>query len=330
MPSPLVTIVTPSFNQGHFLKRTIDSVLRQTYPNIQYLVIDGGSRDETVELLRSYGDRFFWLSEPDGGQSHAINKGMSRAEGEILAYLNSDDVLVPDAVETAVRHFQSHPDWDMIYGEAEYIGENDESLGLYPTNDFSGPRLMQECYICQPAAFWRRDVARKVGPFNETLNCSLDYEYWLRILQVGGTIVRVPELLACSRIYPATKTMSLRERIFREIIRIQQDLYGFVQLAPFDALWHHRCKEKQRGWARKIGWFPLSSVTLGILNYLWTNRNSFPWTSVAGLWRGLKFLALRKWEHRPDSQRDIIRFVTSARAVPVSSSDPADRPRVSA
>ncbi|MFO0964057.1 MAG: glycosyltransferase family 2 protein [Gemmataceae bacterium] len=129
---PLVSIVTPSFNQGRFIRRTIDSVLSQDYPRIEYVVIDGGSTDETIDVLRSYGSRLEWVSEKDRGQSHAINKGLSRTKGAIVAYLNSDDTLAPGAVATAARHFQEHPDWDLIYGEGEYIDEEDKALGLYP------------------------------------------------------------------------------------------------------------------------------------------------------------------------------------------------------
>ncbi len=106
---PLVSIVTPSYNQGRFLKRTIDSVLMQSYPNIQYVVIDGGSTDESIEILRSYRDRFYWVSEPDRGQTNAINKGLARANGEILAYLNSDDILAPRAIERVVQYLQKTP-----------------------------------------------------------------------------------------------------------------------------------------------------------------------------------------------------------------------------
>lgn len=291
MPSsfPLVTLVTPSFNQGRFIRRTIESVLNQSYPHIEYLVLDGGSRDESLDILASYGSRFSWVSEKDRGQAHAINKGLSQAKGEIFAYLNSDDVILPHAVEIAVRHFQENSDWDLIYGAAEYIDEVDQSLGPYPTHDYSWPRLMQYCYLCQPATFWRASIARKVGAFNETLHCCLDYEYWLRVARTGGKLVRVPELLAQSRIYPSTKTLALREKVYGETIRIQQDLVGFVELGPFYGLWRHRCKENKQGWAGKLGWLPLTSPTLATLHYLWHNAGqAYPWRTLGGLWRGLK------------------------------------------
>src|SRR5687767_5938727 len=113
---PLVSIVTPSFNQGRFLRRTIESVMNQGYPHIEYLVFDGGSSDESIEVLRSYGERFFWRSQPDRGQTNAINQGLQRARGEIVAYLNSDDVLLPGAVAAVVSYFEKNLDWDLLYG----------------------------------------------------------------------------------------------------------------------------------------------------------------------------------------------------------------------
>src|SRR5438270_571819 len=115
---PIVSMVTPSFNQGRFLRRTIDSVLSQDYPHVEYLVFDGGSTDESIDVLRSYGDRFLWTSERDRGQTDAINKGLRRAKGDILAYLNSDDVLLPGAIATVAEHFRKNPAWDVVYGNA--------------------------------------------------------------------------------------------------------------------------------------------------------------------------------------------------------------------
>lgn len=150
---PLVSIVTPSFNQGRFLKRTIDSVLSQNYPHIEYIVIDGGSTDDSVNILSSYTDRFFWISEPDNGQTHAINKGIKRAKGEILAYLNSDDVLTPGAIQKVVDFFLNDPHCDMVYGQADYIDEQDNIIGTYRTDEYSFNRLAKDCMICQPSAF---------------------------------------------------------------------------------------------------------------------------------------------------------------------------------
>ena len=243
-PSPLVSIITPSYNQGRFLKRTIDSVLEQTYPHIEYFVIDGGSKDESLEVLRSYGTRFNWVSEPDNGQTGAINKGLRKANGEILAYLNSDDVLSPDTIEKVVRFFQQNPGCDMVYGNADYIDEDDTVIGRYNTAEYSFDRLVEDCMVCQPAAFWQRRIANRIGLFDEHLNFTMDYDYWLRIAKSGGNICYLPDKLACSRLYPETKTLSSRTDIYREIFAICRKHAGYVHLSYFQGFWHHLIYEK--------------------------------------------------------------------------------------
>lgn len=227
---PLVSIVTPSYNQGKFLRRTIESVLGQTYPNIDYMVMDGGSKDESVEILRSYGDRFPWVSEPDGGQTHAINKGLARARGQILAYLNSDDILLPDAVEKVVAHFARNPGLDLVYGDADYIDVDGRVTHRYASDAYSMRRLMRDCMVCQPAAFWTRRIVEKVGLFDETAQWAMDYEYWLRIAKAGAAIEFVPEVIAQSRLYAETKTKSGRDKIFREVFRVCKKHGGYVHL----------------------------------------------------------------------------------------------------
>jgi len=241
---PLVTIVTPSYNQGCFLKRTIESVLNQTYPKIEYMVMDGGSSDESIEILKSYGDRFFWISEKDKGQTNAINKGFARSQGEILAYLNSDDVLQPEAVEIAVNFLLDHPEVDLIYGEADYIDREDHVTGRYPTREYAFNYLIGEDFICQPATFWRRQIAERVGPFDESLHIVMDYDYWLRVAKAGGKITHINEILACSRQYPETKTLSARERVFSEIMKISKKHLGYVHPNYFFGLWNHRIWER--------------------------------------------------------------------------------------
>src|SRR5262245_29974254 len=178
---PRVSIITPSFNQAHFLRRTVESVLGQSYPHVEYIVVDGGSTDGTVEVLQSYGHQLTWVSEPDRGQSAAINKGLSWARGEVLAYLNSDDVLLPGAVARVVAHLTANPHCDLVYGRAHYIDEHDQVVGAYHTDDYSFARLMHDCCICQPAAFWRRRIQDRVGAFDEALDYAMDYDYWLRV-----------------------------------------------------------------------------------------------------------------------------------------------------
>lgn len=253
---PLVSIVTPSFNQGRFLRRTIDSVLGQDYPHIEYLVFDGGSSDESIDLLRSYADRFFWRAQPDRGQTDAINQGLRRARGEILAYLNSDDVLLPGAVTRIVERFRQQPDADLLYGNAYHIDADDRILNEYPTAPFSFARLLQSCCICQPATFWRRRVIERIGLFDVTLQCAMDYEYWLRLARVGGTLGHVPEFLACSRWHAATKTLSARMRVYHEILAVSRRHAEDASFSQYYAYWHHRCHERATGWPRMLRWLP--------------------------------------------------------------------------
>lgn len=244
---PLVTIVTPSFNQGCFLKRTIESVLQQTYPHIEYLVMDGGSSDESVDILKEYGEQFSWVSEKDRGQTDAINKGFARAHGEILAYLNSDDVLEPEAVEKVVNFLLDHPEVDLVYGEANYIDKEDQVIGKYPTREYSFKHLTGEDFICQPAAFWRKRIAERVGPFDTRLHIVMDYDYWLRIAKAGGKIVHLHETLASSRLYAETKTLSRREDVFAEIMQISKRHLGYIHPNYFFGLWNHRIWERGEG-----------------------------------------------------------------------------------
>jgi glycosyltransferase involved in cell wall biosynthesis len=275
---PLVTIVTPSYNQGRYLRRTIESVLNQTYPRIEYLVIDGGSTDESLDILRSYGNRFGWVSEPDQGQTNAINKGFARAQGSIRAYLNSDDMLAPDAVAKVVDYFHHHPDCDLVYGKAAYIDKEDRITGMYNTRPYSFGELMAYCCVCQPAAFWRARIANKIGPFDESLSYTMDYEYWLRMDRAGGRMEHYPELLAYSRLYPETKTLSGRDKVYREIFEICQRHGGYVHYNYFLGLWEYLCKERPHGWARRLRRIPgFHTAIAPRLHFRWHHRDQISW-----------------------------------------------------
>ena len=278
---PLVSIVTPSFNQGRLIQKTIESVLNQNYPNIEYVVIDGGSSDKTVAILQSYGDRLNWVSETDHGQTHAINKGMARVNGEILAYLNSDDVLVPGAVERVVNFFSQYPDCDMVYGQADYIDKSDRVIGRYKTADYSFNRLVQDCMICQPATFWRRRIAESVGAFDEQLNYVMDYDYWLRIAKAGGNIHFLRKKLACSRIYPETKTLSARNEIYKEIFKISKKHANYIHLNYYQGYWHHLIYEKNNFVSLVLRRFPGSYAKFGWLHQKWDQRDRYSTRQVA-------------------------------------------------
>jgi len=291
---PLVSVVTPSFNQGRFLRRTIDSVLGQDYPHIEYVVIDGGSTDGSADILRSHGERFRWVSEADRGQSDAINKGFARCSGTIRAYLNSDDVLLPGAIGIAVEHFRRHPNWDLLYGNAYHIDADDRTLGRYPTAHYALTRLVENCFICQPAAFWRTSIAARVGPFDADMHYAMDLDYWLRIDRAGGCIAHVAEALACSRVYPETKTLSGRERVYREIFETCRRHAGQAGFSQYFAYWHHRCHEANCGWPRWLRALPRPEYWLALLHARWDRSKSRPITFAAGLLAALGRSATRR------------------------------------
>ena len=221
---PLVTIITPSYNQAQFLEQTILSVLNQDYPRIEYLIIDGGSTDGSVEIIRRYGDRLaFWVSEPDRGQSHAVNKGLQRANGEILGWLNSDDVYCPGAVRAAVDFLELHPDVALTYGAADIIGLDGGVLGPIPVEDFDARVcIARHRYIIpQPAAFFRREAIERVGLLDERLNYCLDWDYWMRMALAGLKVSRVPQTLARCRFHPDAKTV-------RELIAPHEEMVTWV------------------------------------------------------------------------------------------------------
>ena len=195
----MVSIVTPSYQQGRFLRACIESVLSQDYPHIEYFIFDGGSTDESRAILESYNGRFFWRSQPDGGQTNAINAGLKLARGNILAYLNSDDLLLPGAVSAVVEEWTRRPSIDLLYGRAHYIDEQGNVTGEYDTRDFQLDEFKGHCTICQPAAFWSRRIMDSVGLFDQDFQTAMDYEYWQRIAAQNGLIVRIeqtPGLLA--------------------------------------------------------------------------------------------------------------------------------------
>ena len=224
---PLVSIVTPSYNHGLYIEATIQSVLQQDYPNLEYIVIDGGSQDDTVEILKRYADRLCWISEPDHGQADAINKGFRMARGEILAWLNSDDTYLPGAVRQAVEYFQKHPDTSMVYGEGQHVDAAGHLIEPYTTEPFDYQRLSERCFICQPTVFFRAQVFRDIGPLDTTLHYCLDYEYWMRIAK-RFHIGHLEASLATSRLHMDTKTLSGLVAAHDESLCVVQHHFGRV------------------------------------------------------------------------------------------------------
>jgi len=227
LSNPLVSIVTPSYNQGGFIARTIESVLSQDYSPIEYMVMDGGSTDETLEVLRRLGERFSWVSERDQGQADAINKGWRRSHGEILAWLNSDDFYLPGAISKAVAFLQDHPEAAAVYGEGFHVDAKERIIERYPTEPFDLQRLYEFCFICQPTVFVRRVVLEEVGFLDERLNFCMDYDFWFRIAK-KHTFRYMKEPLACTRFYESTKTIEKRIDAHKEILAVVFRHFGSV------------------------------------------------------------------------------------------------------
>lgn len=220
-----ISVITPSYNQGRFIERTIRSVLSQEIPNLEYMICDGGSSDETVDILRRYQDRLHWVSEPDGGQADAVNKGILNTSGDIIGWLNSDDIYYPGALRHVLDFFEQNPTVEIIYGDAHHIDEYDGFIETYYTEDWDYERLKDVCYLCQPAVFFRRRVIEKKGLLNAALHYTMDYEYWLRL---GADIqfVRLNRLLAGSRLYQSNKTLGNRVAVHREMIEMTRRSLG--------------------------------------------------------------------------------------------------------
>lgn len=226
---PLVSIITPSYNQGQFIKDTIESVLNQEYPNIEYIVMDGGSTDNTVEILQSYGDRIQWISEKDGGQADAVNKGIQAAKGSIIGWLNSDDTYLEGAISTAVKYLMKYPSVGMVYGEGYYTSKDGEVVDRYLTESFSLERLAENCIICQPTAFFTKEAILKVGCLDKDLHLCMDYELWMKMAKITE-IAYIPNYLATSRMYQENKTLGRRSEVFEEVCRTVKKYYGYVPL----------------------------------------------------------------------------------------------------
>jgi glycosyltransferase involved in cell wall biosynthesis len=217
-----ISVITPSFNQGTFIDRTIRSVLTQTLEHqedsFDYVVCDGGSQDQTLDILADYHDRFAlfrYYSEPDRGQAHAVNKGIEKTDGDIIAWLNSDDFYYPQTFQRVLSYFRANPQILVIYGQANHVDENDRFLEAYPVEPWNYKRLIQTCFICQPAVFFKRSVVEHCGALNESFQYAMDYEFWLRC---GKEIdfLYVSQVLAASRLYATTKTLSNRPAVFYE------------------------------------------------------------------------------------------------------------------
>lgn len=220
------SIIIPSFNQGKFLRQTIESILDQSYPSVEIIVVDGGSTDESVEVLRSFGNKIRWQSEPDRGQTHAINKGIAQASGDILAYLNSDDYYLPGTLQKVVTAFETNTAANWLTGDYEIVdveGKPMQSpIGWYKrvcrkALSFSLLSILNP--IAQPSTFFRRRLVDQLGPFDEALRYTMDYDYWMRAIQVQKPIV-LTDKLSAFRIHPTSKGGSQFRQQFAEELQV--------------------------------------------------------------------------------------------------------------
>lgn len=212
-----VSIITPSLNQAAYIEATIQSVLAQNYPRTEYLVIDGGSTDGTLEILQRYNRFLTWSSEPDQGQAQAINKGFKRSTGQIVAWLNSDDIYLPGSLPYVAEFFTQHPDVDVVYGDYHLIDPAGRILLRKQEIPFDYNILLFGLnYISQPTTFFRRQVFERAGYLDETLHFGLDWEYWLRLASYGAKFAHVPQYLAATRWHQAAKTLAAPPEMFME------------------------------------------------------------------------------------------------------------------
>jgi glycosyltransferase involved in cell wall biosynthesis len=235
----LVSVVTPSFNSGRFLDETVRSVLDQDYADVEYLVMDGGSSDGTLEVLKEYKDRLRYVSQPDDGQAAAVNGGFALTSGGIIAFLNADDTYLPGAISAAVQAFAEHPGAGVVYGDALHVGEDGASLGAYPVEPFDAANLSRRCFICQPAAFFRRDVFLAAGGLDASLRFALDYDLWIRMAQLAP-MVKIDRPLATLRLHGQAKTMSEMGPAMLETITVLRRHYGYVPYNWVYGYGHHR------------------------------------------------------------------------------------------
>jgi glycosyltransferase involved in cell wall biosynthesis len=207
---PKISIITPSYNQAEYLERTILSVINQNYSNLEYIIIDGGSSDESIDIIKKYEKHIsYWVSEMDNGQTDAINKGFRIANGEIIAWQNSDDVYLPNALNTIASAFITNPNVDLVFGNRYNIDKFDNILRDMRYVPFNYNALIYEgSALCNQTAFWRTSVFKKVGYLNEDMNFCMDYDFWVRTAKCA-TFLFVREYIGCFRYHKKSKTSNL-------------------------------------------------------------------------------------------------------------------------
>lgn len=275
--SPTLSIVTPSLDQAPFLEEAVQSVLRQGCEKLEYFVVDGGSRDASVEILIGQGSAVRWVSQPDHGQADAINKGFRMTAGEVLGWLNADDLYSQGALREVSSQFGEDPDLMLLYGAAHHVDEAGTFLEAYPTRDFDLAALAYHCFICQPACFFRRSLLDAAGGLDAGLQYAMDLDLWVRFgkLQQKNPhwkFKHVSQVLASSRMHSSNKTLSQRRQSLEETMIVVRRHFGVV---PFN--WVYGAEESASG--SYDGFFRKSPFRASLLarsfgRWVWMNRTS--------------------------------------------------------
>jgi GT2 family glycosyltransferase len=265
IPAPSIALVTPSFQQGRFLGRTLYSVFRQQYPRLEYVVQDGGSSDETVEVLRRFDSLLTrWKSEPDNGQADAINLGFQHTTGEIMGWLNSDDLLLPGSLAYVARYFQEHPEVDVVYGHRILIDENDGQIGAWILPRHDDLALTLADFVPQETLFWRRRIWDAAGGcVDARFAFALDWDLLLRFRDAGAKMARVPRYLGAFRVHDRQKTTAadhigiaecsqLRERIHGRVLSMEEVLRGLTPYLKRHIIVHTRHRAIDRLPLRRV------------------------------------------------------------------------------
>lgn len=282
-PYPLVSIVTPSYNQAQFLEQTIRSVLDQDYPHLEYSVVDGASTDGSVEIIKKYADRLaWWVSEPDKGQAQAINKGLQRARGEIVAWLNSDDYYLPGAMRAAVAALEANPDAGLVYGDVLAVDGRGRPTKRLKYAAWELVDLLQFHIIGQPAVFMRRGVLKQAGYLNDAFHMLLDHQLWIRMARLAK-MVYVPQLWAAARFHEEAKNLAQAPRFGQEAYLVLEWARTQPDLAALMA------RESRRIWAGAHRF-----------NARYVLDGGQPWAALKSYWRSASLspaIALAEW-HR--------------------------------
>jgi glycosyltransferase involved in cell wall biosynthesis len=307
---PLFSVVTPSYNQAQYLEKTIDSILSQGYPNLEYIIVDGGSKDGSVDIIRKYEKHLaWWVSEPDKGQAEAVNKGFARCTGTFLGWLNSDDLFEPGALLIAAEALLKHPVAGMVFGDVRSIDADGNTFNIMHFNSWGLEDLMCFKVIGQPGVFMRRAVQQQVGYLDASYHYLLDHHFWLLMLKMAP-MVYIPKVLAAARFHPLAKNMSkhayYQEDAYRIVAWMQEqpdlvDQYKRLQRKIWAGAHrlgaHYLLDGKQPGAALKLYWKSLLSDPPTALQE--SHRMLYAMLSLVGLSRlGPLYLKLKRRKYQ--------------------------------